>query len=133
MSISNQQKNHFPVLLSFLRYFSKAYYKAAEIKDKINKWKKGRAGKSGGKGKKGRETVIFLHIYVTWGLGKLRSIPENPKTRLMHSFSDLSCANFVFCSAEFQTLNLGTHISIVLNNTVNWNYLINLNLPFEEK
>lgn len=41
-------------------------------------------------------------------------IPENSKTKLVHSFYDLSGAIFVFCSAE---LSLDTHISTDLNNT----------------
>lgn len=78
---------------------------------------------------KERETVIFLHICVTWGLSKLMGIAENPKTKLKHSFYDLSGEIFVFCSAEF---NLDTRIFTDLNHTLNWNHPINLNLPFVE-
>lgn len=64
-----------------------------------------------GEGKE-REMVVFLCICVAWGLSKLMAIPENTKTKLMHSFYDLSGAIFVFCSAE---LSLDTHISTDLN------------------
>lgn len=43
-------------------------------------------------------------------------IAENPKTKLKHSFYDLSGEIFVFCSAEF---NLDTRIFTDLNHTLN--------------
>lgn len=100
----------------------------------MNKWKKERKGReNGGKGEEGRERVIFLCFYVTQGLSKLVCIPESTKTRLPHSFYDLPGAIVVFHSAELQRPNLDTCISIDLNNTVYWNYLINFNSPFVEK
>ena len=64
------------------------------------------------------ERVIVLHFYVSQCLRKLVRIPESAKTSLLHSFYDLSDAIVVFHSAELQRLNLDTHISIDLNNTI---------------